>query len=108
MVAVNTVDGIKYGFRLLGYLIAVFLIGGAIAGVGGAMVEDSPAVGGLIAIVGIVVIYAGFLGTMYKVIADGVEAGNIAAEQGGAPPAGNAPTGAPQAGNPRAGNQPRR
>ena len=98
MVAVNTIDGIKYGFRLLGYLIAVFLIGGFIAGIGAAMVEDSPFIGGIIAIFGVVIVYAGFLGTMYKVIADGVEAGNRAANgapaprsggRGGQPPAGH-------------------
>jgi hypothetical protein len=98
MVAVNTIDGIKYGFRLLGYLIAVFLIGGLIAGFGAAMAEDSPAVGGIIAIIGAVIIYAGFLGTMYKVIADGVQAGNVAAQRGHSPPAATQGGGQPPAG----------
>jgi hypothetical protein len=79
MVAVNTVDGIKYGFRILGYLLAVFLAGGLLVLIGAAFGNDNILLTGIFWIVGITVIYAGALGLLYKVIGDGVEVGNRAA-----------------------------
>lgn len=80
MVAVNTIDGIKYGFRLMGYLLAVFLIGAIVAAVGVVIGENSPVLGGIITLIGLAVFYAGGLGMLFKVIADGVEVGNRAAK----------------------------
>lgn len=86
MVAVNTVDAMKYGFRLLGYLIAVFIAGGILwlIGVGFApsgFRQGNPILAGVFFLAGAAVIYAGGLGIFYKVIADGVEIGNRAAER---------------------------
>lgn len=86
MVNVNAVDGIKYGFRLMGYLLAVFVIGFVFMAIGADMVSgDSPALGGLLAVFGFLVVYAGIMGMGYKVIADGVEKGVRAANQPAAP-----------------------
>lgn len=79
MVAVNTIDGIKYGFRILGYLLAVFLAGGLLVLVGAAFGDDNVILTGIFMIVGLAIIYAGSLGLLYKVIGDGVEIGNRAA-----------------------------
>jgi hypothetical protein len=86
MATVGVSKAIKYGFVLLGYFVAVFLIGGFIAfigsliataggdagGIGGILLV---LVGGIMSIIGLLMIYAGFLGTGYKVIADGVKRG---------------------------------
>ena len=81
MTNVNPVDGIVYGFRIIGYIIAVFLAGGLVALIGA---EIDGVVGGLIALVGTLAVFAGFLGIQFKLIADGVERG-IRASQGTAP-----------------------
>lgn len=82
MVNVSTEEGIKYGFRLMGYAILVFVAGIVVAAIGAGLMDGgSEAVGGLIAIFGILVVYAGFLGMGYKVIADGVEKGVRAANE---------------------------
>jgi hypothetical protein len=93
MATVSTIDGIKYGFRLLGYGLAVFLIAGLVMGIGAVMSDSSEIIGGIIVLIGALVFYAGFLGTVYKVIADGVSigvqdagvgmGGGMAAQQGG-------------------------
>lgn len=80
MANVNPIDGVKYGFRLMGYTIAVFVGGMVIAAIGARMAEDaasggSVVLGALIAIFGVAVIYAGMLGMAYKIIADAVEKG---------------------------------
>lgn len=80
MVAVDTIDALKYGFRLLGYMLAVFIAGGLLAGIGagfsgGPMDSGNPILAILFMIAGIAIIYAGGLGIFYKVIADGVEVG---------------------------------
>jgi hypothetical protein len=86
MATVGISKAIKYGFVLLGYFVAVFLIGGFITfigylismaggnadGIGGILLV---LVGGLMLLIGTLMIYAGFLGTGYKVIADGVKRG---------------------------------
>lgn len=79
MPAVNALDGIKYGFRLLGYFalvaIAAFVI--VLVGMLGGMGSDGgmSLFGALFALIGVLVFYAGSLGVMYKVIADGVKVG---------------------------------
>lgn len=93
MPAVNAMDGITYGFRLIGYFLAVGIVGGVVTivgsgfmgagaapGVGGSANPGMALLGGLIALAGVLVIYAGTLGVMYKVIGDGVKAGIEAAE----------------------------
>lgn len=84
MVAVDTTDALMYGFRLLGYLIAVFLAGAVLLGIGagfspGPMGSGNPILALLFIVAGAAVLYAGGLGIFYKVIADGVEKGNRAA-----------------------------
>jgi len=90
VVNVNAIEGIKYGFRLMGYVVAVAVIGAGMMSMGGVMVDgDSPVIGGLVALVGFLVFYAGFLGVAYKVIADAVEQGVRAAGQTPTGPSGN-------------------
>ena len=79
----NVVDGVKYGFVLLGYFIAVFVLGGAIFGIGLAVSAGGTegnsvgfvVVSGLLALVGGLVINAGLFGVLYKIVADGVQRG---------------------------------
>jgi hypothetical protein len=83
MAAVSVIDGVKYGFVLLGYFIAVFLTGGVILGIGAAVSAGGTngndaafvVVGGLLALVGGLVVLAGLFGVLYKIIADGVGRG---------------------------------
>lgn len=117
MVAVNAIDALKYGFRLLGYLLAITIVGGILIVVGG-MVSGGPANPGnpILALIfwlaGLVVVYAGGLGFLYKVISDGVAVGTRAAQSGSAPPKqrpGNYPQndrrgGQPQGGQPQGGH----
>ena len=83
MTAVNVVDGVKYGFVLLGYFIAVFIAGGVLFGIGLAVSAGGTEgnsvgfvlVGGLLALIGGLVINAGLFGVLYKIVADGVQRG---------------------------------
>ncbi len=83
MTAVSVLDGIRYGFVLLVYFVAVFLVGGIVLGIGvaigaGGANGDNGAfvlIGGLLALVGGLVVYAGLFGVLYKIIADGVKRG---------------------------------
>jgi hypothetical protein len=89
--AVGTIGGIKYGFKLFGYFLAVFFLGGiisvigiaiAVDGVGSPTTLSQPAVatqgpnfgqlliGGAISLLGSGVSFAGVVGAIYKVIAD--------------------------------------
>ncbi len=81
MANVNPVDGIMYGFRLMGYILAVNVIGGLFFLVG---LELDNVLGVLVALVGVFVAFAGILGIQYKIIADGVEQG-VLASRGNAP-----------------------
>lgn len=84
-------DGIKYGFKLLWYFLAVAIVGGTISSVGFGMMASSsggmyaePSLGGmafglLLGTFGVAIVYAGVLGTGYKVIADAVYLGNVTA-----------------------------
>lgn len=80
---VNIIEGIKYGFSLLLYVLGVGVAGGIVFLIGAFVAQGEGMVatfiGGLIALVGILVIYAGLLGIGYKVIADGVHVGVEAA-----------------------------
>jgi len=108
MTAVSTADGIKYGFKLMGYQLLVTVVGGGIALVGFfltsafgiAAVDNGSAGGGLLAILiggvfllaGVAVWLAGMAGTTYKVVADAVEAGTESASLGrGRAPASGTP-----------------
>lgn len=83
MVNINAIEGIKYGFRLMGYVVLVYIIGLLLMVFGTGMLESgSEIIGGLLSLIGIVSIFAGFLGMGYKVIADGVEKGINAANSG--------------------------
>lgn len=88
MVAVSSVDGIKYGFGLLGYLLAVVVAGGVLILIGtgfspGPYSAGNPVLVMVFVLAGMAIIYAGGLGLLYKVIADGVHVGTVAAERGG-------------------------
>lgn len=80
MSRVSTGEGIKYGFSLLGYLVGVsfvaFVVMAIGAGMAGGSVENGEFggafLGGLVVLVGVLIFYAGFIGTVYKVIVDGV------------------------------------
>ena len=77
---VSAIDGVKYGFRLMGYLIAVYIGAAIIIAIGFAIAEDGSAgLGGIIILLGGLTLFAGLLGMGYKVIADGVEKGVNAA-----------------------------
>lgn len=75
MANVSPVDGIKYGFNLLVYFVAIFAAGGVIAGVGFLLTDVSAILGGVMVLAGGVILFAGQAGVLYKVIADGVEEG---------------------------------
>lgn len=78
MVTVSVLDGIKYGFRLIGYVLGVGLAAGVIMIIGVAIADaggSTAAFGGLVALFGFLAFYAGMMGIMYKVIADGVTMG---------------------------------
>jgi len=80
MSRVSTGEGIKYGFSLLGYLVAVSLVAFVVvaigAGMAGRSVENGTfgeaILGALVVLAGVLIFYAGFIGTVYKVIVDGV------------------------------------
>ena len=76
MTAVGVLDGIKYGFVLLGYFVAVFVVGAVLIGIGGAV--GAGGTGGndvVFAVVGGLVVLAGSFGVLYKIIADGARRG---------------------------------
>lgn len=89
--AVGAVEGIKYGFKLLWYFLGVAIVGGIVSSIGFGMMASSsggmyaePSLGGmafgfLLGTFGVAIVYAGVLGTGYKVIADAVYLGNITA-----------------------------
>jgi type IV secretory pathway VirB6-like protein len=90
MTNVNPIDGIKYGFQLMGYVVAVFVVGFIIMGVGGLFANTGSAIiGGLVVLVGFLTFFAGFAGVQYKIIADGVEKGMNAADSGSTPRSGS-------------------
>jgi len=76
MTNVNPVDGVEYGLRLIGHLMAVFVVGGIVAGLG---VSAGDEIGALLALVGFLIVFGGILGIQFKIIADAVERGIKAA-----------------------------
>jgi hypothetical protein len=101
---VGPLGGIKYGFKLLGYVVGVVIIGGVITGIGlgisatelslligsepalAGMSQDSPDLGVVllgagISVTGVSVTFAGILGTLYKVIADAVYTARLNARE---------------------------
>lgn len=76
MARVSAIDGISYGFRLFGYGSAVTVISLLVVAAGALMLsEDQPLVGVLLILGGFTTLYAGIMGSLYKVIADGVDKG---------------------------------
>lgn len=76
MTNVNPVDGVEYGLRLMGHLLAVFVVGGLVAALG---VSAGDEIGALLVLVGFLIVFAGVLGIQFKIIADAVERGIRAA-----------------------------
>ncbi|ACV11783.1 conserved hypothetical protein [Halorhabdus utahensis DSM 12940] len=78
MANVNPVEGIVYGFRLLAYFLVVGIIGAVIAGIGYLSGEGIMMV--VFGLLGYIFIMGGLLGAQYKLIADAVEKGLLAAK----------------------------
>lgn len=90
MQSVTIRDGIRYGFKIMAYYLGVVIVGSVISGIGSGIaatgvqtgIRQDPNVGtiligGAIATVGLVVIFAGVFGALYKVIADSVAKGRV-------------------------------
>lgn len=91
MTAVRFGESTRYGLRLYGYVLAVTVLGGAGVGLGAALAwpeiaawrgpgqaEVVPGIaGGLLLFLGLSVLVIGYLGTAYKLLADGVAAGAV-------------------------------
>ena len=76
MATVDPFDSMAYGFKLLGYLLGVLVLGFAIAVLGAQMVgELSSLLGQLVFVGGVAVVLAGLIGIQHKVIADSVDRG---------------------------------
>ncbi len=86
MTAVKITDAIKFGFVIIAYLIAFFVVGAVILFVGSAIIGAGGSIGGItggivtligaiIAIIGALVLYGALFGASYKIVADGVEQG---------------------------------
>lgn len=79
MANVSPVDGIKYGFNLLAYFVAVLGAGAVVSLIGFVLLDGSTILGGVILLAGGLILFAGQAGVLYKVIADGVETGIVSA-----------------------------
>ena len=85
MESVSIRDGVVYGFRIMLYYIGVVLVGNLVGGLGGALLAagaDSQSAalifgGFVLAVVGVVIFFAGLFGALYKLIADGVAKGRM-------------------------------
>jgi|APHM01.1.fsa_nt_gi hypothetical protein len=90
MRTVSIRDGIRYGFTIMLYYIGVVIVGSVVSGIGGAIaatsvqtgIRQDPNIGvilfgGVVATVGLLVIFAGIFGALYKVIADSVAKGRV-------------------------------
>jgi hypothetical protein len=76
MTEIDAIDSMAYGFRLLGYLVGVLVVGFAVAVLGAELFGSvNPLLGDLVMVVGIAVILAGLLGMQHKVIVDSVARG---------------------------------
>lgn len=76
MVAVNTLRGILYGFRLIIYVLLVSIFGLIPVILGIKLFMEGNQRGIALVIIGFLITYAGSLGILYKVIADAVARGN--------------------------------
>jgi hypothetical protein len=85
MSEISPMEGIKYGFEIMVYLLGVFLAGGLVLLIGaGMMGAGMPSdgfgdpnyglifIGFLLTMVGVLTFYAGIIGSLYKLIVDGV------------------------------------
>lgn len=95
MQTVSVTGGIGYGFRMMIYYIGVVLLGNIITGVGSGMIfvgfpqgraafRAEPnwgliIFGGIIGLIGVLTIFAGIFGALYKIIADSVAKGRAMA-----------------------------
>jgi hypothetical protein len=79
MKAVGALGTIKYGFSIILTVLLIILFGVLPAAVGVQMVLEEAQEGVILVALGALVIYAGSLGLLYKVIADAVATGNKAA-----------------------------
>ncbi|ERG89213.1 MAG: hypothetical protein J07HX5_01367 [halophilic archaeon J07HX5] len=80
MANVNPLNGMMYGFRLMGYLITVLGVGVVLSLIGFSLVDGGSLIsGGVVFLIGILAVFAGQAGVLYKVIADGFEKGMSAA-----------------------------
>ncbi|MFO7794372.1 MAG: hypothetical protein R6V35_05365 [Candidatus Nanohaloarchaea archaeon] len=79
MKAVGALGTIKYGFSIILTVLLIILFGVMPAAVGVQMVLEEAQEGVILVALGALVIYAGSLGLLYKVIADAVATGNKAA-----------------------------
>lgn len=83
---VSVGDSLRYGVGLIGYALAVGLLGGFLLALGGRLLNPFvPApgfgvMGTLFTLAGLVVLFAGMLGVGYKVIADAVAVGHRMAD----------------------------
>lgn len=85
MATVNVIDGVRYGLDLIVYIFVIglatglgLLIGIAIGGVDNIVFS---LIGALLALASFLAFYAGMMGILYKVIADGVTVGMNAANE---------------------------
>lgn len=85
----SVAEGIAYGYRMMGYYIAVVVLGQLGLGVGVGLIGSgldvgyradpnwvTVAVGVVIAVAGALTVLAGFFGAIYKLIVDGVARGH--------------------------------
>lgn len=78
MANVNPIEGIVYGFRLLAYFLVIGVVGAVVAGIGFLSGNEFLII--LFGLLGYIFIMGGLLGAQYKLIADAVEKGLLAAK----------------------------
>lgn len=72
---VSTEEGVRYGMNIFAYVIGVGLVAFFVILVGATMARPSPLLGVIVIFAGVIIAMAGLSGLLYKVIADGVAAG---------------------------------
>jgi hypothetical protein len=86
MATINIVEGVRYGLDLIVYIFVIGLAAGfgLLIGVGIGSVDNIvfTLTGSLLALASFLAFYAGMMGILYKVIADGVTVGIEAANHG--------------------------
>ena len=82
MMTVDAPNGIKYGFRLLGYFIGISVLTSIIFIIGFIFLNVGSGIIGLALFpIGVSTFLAGVAGILYKIIADGIEEGMNAASK---------------------------